>query len=523
MTQPLLTLKQNLDKIVSLGIDVLFNQINRGIEKESLRTSDDGTLANTAHPAALGSPLTHPRITTDFSEAQLEFVSPVVQDIEGITSFLTAAHHYTYQNIGQEKLWVNSMPCMLEGDDDIPIARFGQSNIAKMKEVYRLGLGHRYGRLMQTISGIHYNFSLPDEFWTYYLGKDLSKTELREGISVAYFGLIRNFHRHAWLVFYLFGASPAVCRTFLKGRDHHLDSSDGSFYAPYATSLRMSDVGYSNKAQSQIKVCYNNLDDYIDTLKKALATEHTPYADIGTDGGDSWQQLNSNLLQIENEFYAVIRPKRVVASGEKPVHALRERGVEYVEVRCMDLNPFVPIGIDQETIHFLDMFLLHCLLSASPDIDDTENEHIANNKSKAVLEGRKPGLELSDNGQQRSLTDWGAQLIDELRPIAAILDSVQFTNHHNNVLDQQLAKINQPELTPSDQVLATMANNDWSFFEFAQNQAEEHERFFKHLHLNESTKADFKKMATLSLAEQLEIEASDTQTFDEFMAEYFAR
>lgn len=515
------TLEQNLKHIVDLGIESLFKRLNRGIEKESLRVDPDGTLAMTPHPVALGSALTNPGITTDYCEAQLEFVSPISTDIDELTNFLTDAHHFTYQNIGDEKLWVNSMPCVLYSEESIPIARFGNSNVGQMKEVYRLGLGHRYGRLMQTISGIHYNFSLPNEFWPHYLGKDPASAS-KDDISAQYMNLIRNFHRHTWLLFYLFGASPSVCKTFLQGLEHNLEEYAGnSFYAPYATSLRMSDLGYSNDAQRSIKVSYNKLENFTDSLVKAMNTPHAEYQKIGVKVDGKYQQLNANLLQIENEFYGSIRPKRVAKSGERPSHALIERGVEYVEVRCMDLNPYVPIGIDQETIVFLDMFLLYCLFEDSPMMAAEETQKYTRNNQRAVMRGREPGLLLNRNGDTITLTNWARQVIEDMQSIAEILDSIHFTRRYTQVLELQSEKISDAGLTPSGEILNDVKNNYSSFFEFAITQARQHERFFKHLVQNRNSKIQFEQQATESIAKQKQIEDGDTLSFDEYLAAYF--
>lgn len=515
------TLEQNLNRIVTLGIESLFKKLNRGIEKESLRVNPEGELATTPHPAKLGSALTHPSITTDYAEAQLEFVSPVTNDIDTLTNFLTDVHHYTYQNIDNEKLWVNSMPCVLQSEESISIARFGQSNVGKMKEVYRLGLGHRYGRLMQTICGIHYNFSLPKEFWAHYLGKHEDQVT-KDDISAQYLKLIRNFHRHSWLLFYLFGASPSVCKTFLQGRNHNLEEFvNNSFYAPYATSLRMSDLGYSNDAQSDIKVCYNELSNYTDSLIKAMNTPHPPYQDIGVKIDGEYRQLNTNLLQIENEFYGTIRPKRVTESGEHPSHALIERGIEYVEVRCIDLNPYVPIGIDQETIAFLDMFLLYCLFEDSPEMTSENMQTCKSNNDLAIMRGREPGLILQRYHQQSTLKDWGDEMISRMKPIAEMLDSVHFSKQHSRVLAIQSEKLADASLTPSAQILDDIEHKHASYYGFAQYQADKHEKFFKHLVQNNASKMESEQAATDSIARQLEIEQADTLSFDDYLATYF--
>src|SRR3954462_13735187 len=323
--------------------------IRRGIEKESLRVRPDGTLAQTLHSQALGAALTHPHITTDFSESQLELITGAHTSVERCLEELTHIHQVVYKHIGDEVLWCASMPCNLPSDHLIPIGRYGTSNVGRAKTVYRLGLAHRYGRRMQAISGIHYNFSLP-------------------GVSSEeYFALIRNFRRRSWLLLYLFGASPAVCSSFVAGRPHELQElAPGTMYAPHGTSLRMGRLGYQSAAQASLAVSYNSLKSYTASLFDALTKPYAPYEKIGILKNNEYLQLNTTLLQIENEFYSTVRPKRRIKRGERPLHALRERGVEYVEVRLMDLDPFEAIGISPQTVRLLDVFLLHCALAESP-------------------------------------------------------------------------------------------------------------------------------------------------------------
>src|SRR3954462_8548798 len=343
--------------------------IRRGIEKESLRVRPDGTLAQTLHSQALGAALTHPHITTDFSESQLELITGAHTSVERCLEELTHIHQVVYKHIGDEVLWCASMPCNLPSDHLIPIGRYGTSNVGRAKTVYRLGLAHRYGRRMQAISGIHYNFSLP-------------------GVSSEeYFALIRNFRRRSWLLLYLFGASPAVCSSFVAGRPHELaELSPGTHYAPYGTSLRMGRLGYQSDAQTSLRVSYNNLDDYTASLYDALTKPYAAYEKIGIRDGDDYRQLSTTLLQIENEFYSSVRPKRRIRRGELPLHALRARGVEYVEVRLMDLDPFAPIGITPAPCRFLDVFLVNCLLTESPA--DTPAEILAVRQNQQTVANR---------------------------------------------------------------------------------------------------------------------------------------
>jgi glutamate--cysteine ligase len=383
--------------------------IRRGIEKESLRTQVGGRLALTPHPAALGSALAHPNITTDFSESQLELVTGVHTGVASCLDELTQLHQFVYREIGDERLWVGSMPCGLPADETIPIASYGASNVGRAKSVYRMGLGYRYGRRMQTISGIHYNWSLPG------VGNE------------GYFGLIRNFRRHSFLLLYLFGASPAVCTSFVAGREHRLQAfGKYTLHLPHATSLRMGRLGYQSDAQATLAVSYNSLDSYGASLHQALTRPYPPYEALGIlNPGGEYNQLATSLLQIENEFYGTIRPKRVIRPGERALHALRERGVEYVEVRCMDLDPFEPVGINAGTIAFLDVFLLHCLLADSPPDTPDEIAALARNQHRTAERGREPGLLLERGHDELTIVEWGSQVLDECTPIAAALDAAR--------------------------------------------------------------------------------------------------
>lgn len=498
------------------------NALQRGIEKESLRVSADGHLSQRPHPSELGSALTHPQITTDFSEAQLELITDVHNDADGAMNELESVHRYVYQNLKDELLWTSSMPCMMGADRDIPVGRYGSANIATAKTVYRLGLGNRYGRLMQTISGIHYNFSAPDAFWQVYA--DHHKVALTQELRTrAYFGLIRNFRRFSWLLIYLFGASPAICRSFVKDRAHLLENfDDGSLYLPYATSLRMGRLGYQSDAQSLLHVSYNSLGEYAGTMRQALTQTYPPYEAIGVKVDGEYRQLNTAILQIENEFYGTIRPKRPIRSGERPLTALTSQGVEYVEVRCLDLNPFLPMGIDASEIRFLDSFLLYCLLCESPEDSEAESARMQANQLKVVEEGRRPGLQLERDNDEITLDDWARELLDGIRPLADLLDRSSTNSVFSQSWEEQLAKVCDPELTPSARVLAIMRNQQLPFFRFAMNQSIAQKGYFDEHPLPEHQLQQMHQAAARSLTAQAEIEAQDSVDFDEFLKAYLA-
>jgi glutamate--cysteine ligase len=493
----------------------LLGNIQRGIEKESLRVRPGGALATTPHPQALGSALTHPHITTDFSESQLELITGVHSTTSGCLDELKSIHQFVYRHIGEELLWCASMPCDLPDESAIPIGRYGRSNVGRAKTIYRTGLSHRYGRRMQVISGLHYNFSLAEDAWPVAGLGDASQ---------AYFALIRNFRRHAWLLLYLFGASPAVCASFVAGRAHELQElAPGTWHLPHATSLRMGRLGYLSAAQDALAVSCNDLASYAASLDDALNKPYPAYEAIGIRDGDEYRQLATSMLQIENEFYSTIRPKRVVRPGERPLHALRERGVEYVEVRAMDLDPFSAIGITAQTVHFLDVFLLHCLLSESPPDTPREIAELGRNKQRVAARGREPGLRLDRDGETTELREWAAQLLAECETPAKALDEAYGTDTHRQALSAAAKAVADPERLPSARVLREiMDSHDGSFHRFALAYSREHRQTLLAEPFPAELGARYERMGAQSLDEQARIEASDRLPFESYRQLYLS-
>ncbi|MFS2225360.1 glutamate--cysteine ligase [Pantoea sp. B65] len=495
--------------------------IGRGIERETLRVRPDGRLATTGHPDSLGAALTHKWITTDFAETLLEFITPVDQDIDHLLAFLRDIHRHVARDLGEERMWPFSMPCFIDGGEDIELAQYGRSNIGRMKTLYRQGLKHRYGALMQTISGVHYNFSLPLSFWQEWAGVTDAESG-KEAISDGYLRLIRNYYRFGWIIPYLFGASPAICSSFLQGKESNLPfkrSEKGMLYMPYATSLRLSDLGYTNKSQSGLGITFNNLPDYVDALKKAIKTPSPEYAKIGVkDAQGEYLQLNTNVLQIENELYAPIRPKRVTKSGEAPSDALLRGGIEYIEVRSLDINPFSPIGVDANQVRFLDLFLIWCTLADAPEMSSDELLCTRKNWNRVILEGRKPGqtIGMGCEAAQEPLIDVGKKLFRDLRRVAETLDGSQGDHHYQEVCDQLVASFEDPELTYSARTLHAMMANGIGGAGLAL--AEQYRHLLTEEPLDVLTEEQFAEEALRSRASQQQIEESDTLSFDEFLA-----
>lgn len=479
-----------LDRLQRLDLSAM----RRGIEKEGLRVLPDGSLAADAHPRALGSALTHPHITTDFSEAQLELVTGVHAGIGECLSELTDIHREVAQAIGPQRMWASSMPCQLPPDGAIPIGYYGTSNVGQAKRVYRNGLVHRYGARMQAISGIHYNWSIGG------------------ATSEDYFALIRNFRRHVFVLLMLFGASPAVTKGFVAGLDHGLQPLGAdTLCLPHATSLRMGRLGYQSDAQSALCVSYNNLEGYARSLHGALVGSHPPYEALGIQAPDgSYRQLATSLLQIENEFYSPIRPKRVTKPGERPLHALRERGVEYVEVRCMDLQPELTVGIDEHTLRVLDVFLLWAMTAESPPDSPQEIRDLVDNQRLVADRGREPGLMLRRGGQDVRLSDWAQEVMAQGLSVARHLDQAHASDGFSQAWLAAEQDLKQMESLPSARVLQAMqgshAGEHAAFSLAASNRVRE----ALLAHPLSATERDAAMLrAERSLNEQLEIEARD--------------
>jgi glutamate--cysteine ligase len=523
--------RNTIDRIFERRLAGLVNSSERavlrggrkGVEKESLRVTPQGRIAATPHPASLGSALTNENVTTDFSESLIELVTPPFAETWQLIQYLCDMHQFVYRHLGDEFLWATSMPCALEGDESVPIANFGTSNVGRMKSVYRKGLGLRYGRIMQAISGVHFNYSFSPQLWEVLVHIHESRAPLQDFMSDQYFALLRNYRRYGWIVLYLFGTSPAVCKSFFSGRNADMPHLDpGTFYEPYATSLRMSDIGYRNKNQAGVSVSVNSLEEYVRDLSAAINTPYPPYESLGVKVDGEYRQLNANILQIENEYYSFIRPKRIAASGERPTKALIRAGVEYVEVRALDVSAFDPVGVNQNKLRFLEAFLALCLLKDSPLLDRAEQDRLDANHVHVARQGREPRLLLKREGRDFPMLDWARELLDSMQGICEMLDYGEPSCPYMAALEQQRAKVEDVEATPSARMLSEMRQGGESFFAFAQRMSKVHKDYFLDLYPpNEPRLQDFAAAAAESLVTQRRVEAADKVDFDTYLADYF--
>ena len=502
-----------------------FVNYGRGIERETLRVNQDGTLSQTPHPSAYGCALTHATITTDFSESQLEFITPVANSVTQLFQYLNDIHHNVIENLPEEQyLWPISMPCYVENEDVVKLAQFGTSNSGKMKTVYRNGLKNRYGSMMQIISGVHYNFSLPAAFWEHWAELHNSPLTGQDAQSAGYMGLIRNYLRYGWVIPYLFGASPAICESFLQGKETKLPFKKigkGSIYLPYATSLRLSDLGYTNNAQADLNICYNSLDSYLSSVRNALSKKSTEFAKMGVVKDGEYVQLNDNILQIENELYASIRAKRVQKKNETPSQALKAHGIEYIEIRSLDVNPFCKLGVTQEQVNFLDLFLTWCATVDSPELSQYEYQACADNFSAVVTGGRDAQLTLAIAGKDMNVSGWGKWLNTQLSEMAVLLDQGSDEERYQNAMLHITPRFDCPEQTSSARILKRIKASQGDNCSLALDLAKQYKAQLQEQPYYIWSESDFAEQKQRSVDKQKNIEAGDTLNFSDFLANYF--
>ena len=403
----------------------------RGLERENLRIDVSGRLSQKSHFEALGVSPNDPSFTLDFAESQLEIVTAPHDSVEALLTELKKLDQEALSRIAPEQLWRNSMPPSFK-KEDIRLAHFGDTHEDHIKQTYRKGLCYRYGKTMQIICGIHYNISFESPS------------------DALYFRTIRAFLQNYWLLILLCGASPTcyapslkdhIDLSFLKTNDQHL------FYGPYATSLRLSELGYHNPEVPELSICYHSLDTFVTALHKATHTPYEPYQHFPADA-----QLNANYLQIENEYYAPIRPKPFPIDEHLSLtERLLKHGVSYLEVRILDLNPLLPLQIDAPTLHFIDLFMRFCATTPELPLNCCESK-------KNALGVAKFGLNfehvLMKEGHPIALGTWAHSLLNQLEGFAKAEGSPEEIAS----VAVQHEKLNNPDLLPAKKILNRGAN-----------------------------------------------------------------
>jgi glutamate--cysteine ligase len=287
----------------------------------------------------------------------------------------------------------------------------------------------------------------------------------------------------------------------------------------------MGDIGYQNNKEGEagIKVNYNSLAGYIESLQHAISTPCPEYARIEMVRDGEWQQLNANILQIENEYYSSVRPKQILQGEEKPTLALARRGVAYLELRSLDVNAFEPLGISEEQMRFLESFLLFSLLAPSAPYNDAELVAIRHNINAVAERGRDPDLKLRRNGKEVYLRDWANEIFEQMSAGCDLLDKDAELHCYCDALQQQRAKLADPDLTPSARMLAEMDQNGEEFYHFALRMSRRHQQWFDERPLEDDKRLQFETLARESIEKQRAIEAADKVPFETFLQEYFAQ
>ena len=513
----------SLDQIKKSNAASELNFINRGIEKESLRVDLNGRISQKSHPTGLGAALTNPYITTDFSEALLELVTPTFNSAAECLNFLADLHIFVNQNLEEESLWPLSMPCHIESEEDIPIGNYGISNQGMMKTVYRRGLSNRYGSMMQAIAGIHYNFSFSDRFLK--VLAELSSSNEKELKNQVYLGIARNFRRFGWLYLLLYGSSPVATKSFADNRAHDMnDLNDQDLYKPHATSLRMGDLGYISHAQDSLNISYNSIKKYGSDLRSALKTSYSDYKSLGEFKDGERIQLNDSIIQIENEYYSTIRPKRVCPTGDRPINVLEAEGIDYVELRCIDLNPSSFIGITEEQVYFLDLLILYSFFNDSPEITDSESNELFKIHKTVVNEGRMPGAMIKTNAGKTSIKDEALRILSGMKEIAEFMDNEVSENGDrvwSDYLSNQITVAENLDLALSGNLLKDIQDQDVNFQEYGLRLSHLH----KHQMDNTSPKNDhsFSAIANESLVAAEKIEKENQIDFEDYLKEFLGK
>ncbi len=360
-----------------------------GIEWESLRAKDDGKLSLTPHPAVFGDKLTNPLITTDFSESQIEIITPTFDTIDdAFENFSLLSDMVNASLPRDEYLWFQSIPCILPYWDQIPIAQYSEEGESSQK--YREDLARRYGVKKQMISGVHFNFSFSERFLKklYSLeNDDLSFKDFKDDI---YLKIARNYLRYCWLIIYLTGCSIGSHKTFSNDCIHLMDAKDdyGSYYSTKGPSFRNASCGYKNL--KDLYPSYNSVNEFVGDINSFI------------DNGD---------LSEAKELYTQIRLKP--KNPKDLLNSLKDSGIEYIEIRTLDINPFYQCGIVNRDMKFLHLFLIYMLVKDESDYLAWQNEAKIN-EERTAESGYVDSMRLLRDGCEVTLKDWAHEIINEM-------------------------------------------------------------------------------------------------------------
>ena len=412
----------NLLNLSKLSLDEMLSG-SFGIEWESLRARGDGELALTPHPELFGDKLKNPLVTTDFSESQIEIITPTFNTIdETFDTFSLIADLVNASLPYDEYLWFQSIPCILPYGDQIPIAQY--SGEGKSSQRYREDLAKKYGLKKQMISGIHFNFSFSDEFLKKIYELEESPLTFKEFKNNVYLKIARNYLRYCWLIIYLTGCSIGSHNTFSKDCIRLMDAEDdyGSFYSTKGPSFRNSSCGYKN-----LKVLlpsYESVDAFVNDINSFI------------ENGD---------LSEAKELYTQIRLKP--KNPQDLLNSLKNDGIEYIEVRTLDVNPFYQCGLIKQDMKFLHLFLIYMFIKDETDYADWQREAKINEENTAE-KAYVDSMRLLRDGKEVTLKSWASEIINEMYGMCEVMGVDEF-----NILNLMLNRISNPDLTYGKRLL----------------------------------------------------------------------
>ena len=449
----------NLDKgllkiIKDESLEDYFIKANFGLEKENVRVTESGNLALTPHPKAFGDREKNAYIKTDFSESQLEMVTPVCNTLEEVYSFICNLNKVVSLEIMKngEFLWPQSNPPILPREEEIPIAKLSN----REDELYRENLSYKYGKKKQVISGIHYNFSFKEEFIKL-LYKELKvEKDFREFKDDIYLRMARNFQKYHWLLIYLTGASPVFHESYIEEiKEEGEKLGEDSYYIKDDTSLRNSSYGYKNK--KDYYVSYNSIEEYASDIKNLVKDKE---------------------IQSIKEYYNPIRLKSL--GSEDMLESLLHKGIDYLEVRLLDLDPLSIQGVSKETLYLVHLFMIYTLLKENKEITYKDQEEFFKNHDMVALKGRNEEAVIHENGVPVLLKDKGREILSEMDEIVEIL----FSNNEEfkNVIKRALEKINNPHDTISEKLIKDIKEE--GYINFHMRLAKEYLNNFKNKEFN---------------------------------------
>ncbi|AWP25179.1 MULTISPECIES: bifunctional glutamate--cysteine ligase GshA/glutathione synthetase GshB [Paenibacillus] len=453
-------------ELIEVVIDnALQNDLLRGhfgLEKENVRVDQDGKLALTPHPKAFGSKTENPYIQTDFSESQIEMITPAFESIEETYDFMEALQDIVSVELEGEYLWPSSNPPMLPEEKEIPIAKMSDL----IADEYRSELADKYGRKRQLLSGIHYNFSFDEKFLAKLYDIQERHKDFKEFKDAIYFKVARNLMRYRWLLIYLTGASPVFDNTYIQQCVNLADSHDNkSYYFPIMNSLRNSMCGYRN--EKSYYVSFNSAKEYVHDLNRLIQ--------------------KNELLSVK-EFYSPVRLK--TTKGINPCQELVEDGVAYLELRFMDINPLHKIGISKEMMHFIHLFILFMLLKVDESFHE-EDQRIADvNQDQVIMEGIKGYLNEPEYSQF-TMEEMALAVIDEMKDMVQLLFPKNEDFQH--ILDDEKQKILHTELNVASRVKSDIQKSSYLTYHlekakiYAQNSIQNGYRFAGYEDLELST------------------------------------